>query len=166
MARRGIHRLTVSRIERHRRAGLFADGGGLYLQITPSGSRSWIFQFDRGRKRTKLGLGPLHTVSLAEAREKAHALRVQLLSGARPTSQRSAQRSSITFRTVMAEYLAVHRGGWGSAQGAIDFERSLAHHILPVLGDLAVDQIDVEDIFRALNPIWRTKTPTAALLRA
>jgi len=166
MARRGIHRLTVSRIERHRRAGLFADGGGLYLQVRPSGSRSWIFQYDRGRKRTKLGLGPLHTVSLAEAREKARALRVQLLSGARPTSQRAAQRSSITFRTVMAEYLAVHRGGWGSAQGAIDFERSLAHHILPVLGDLAVDQIEVEDIFRALSPIWRTKTPTAALLRA
>jgi len=165
MARRGIHRLTVSKIERHRRAGLFADGGGLYLQVMPGGSKSWIFQYDRAGKRTKLGLGPLHTVSLEEAREKARALRAQLLRGEAPMSARAAQGRSVTFRMVMAEYLAAHRAGWRSGQGAFNFERSLTHHILPVLGDLAVDKIEVEDVFRALSPIWRTKTPTAALLR-
>jgi integrase len=36
---------------------------------------------------------------------------------------------------------------------------------LPVLGDLAVDKIEVEDVFRALAPIWHTRTPTATLLR-
>jgi integrase len=162
---RGIHRLTASRIGRLRRAGLFADGGGLYLQVMPGGSRSWIFQYDRGGRRTKLGLGPLHTVNLEEARLKARELRAQLISGARPTSGRR-ERRSMTFRAVLAEYLAAHRGSWRSAQGAIDFERSLSTHILPVLGDLAVDQIEVEDVFRALSSIWRTRTPTAALLRA
>src|SRR5215472_16858368 len=166
MARaRGIHRLTTSRIERHRRPGLFGDGGGLYLQVMPGGSRSWIFQYDRAGKRTKLGLGPLHTVDLAQARGKAHELRGRLLRGEAPASARAGERRSISFRTVMAEYLAAHRGGWRSGQGAISFERSLTRHILPVLGDLAVDKIEVEDIFRALAPIWHTKTTTAATLR-
>src|SRR6516225_8658868 len=101
---RGIHRLTASRIGRLRRAGLFADGGGLYLQVMPGGSRSWIFQYDRGGRRTKLGLGPLHTVNLEEARLKARELRAQLISGARPTSGRR-ERRSMTFRAVLAEYL-------------------------------------------------------------
>ena len=163
---RGIHRLTPSRIERHRRPGLFADGGGLYLQVMPGGSRSWIFQFDRGGKRTKLGLGPLHTVSLGEAREKARELRLRLLRGEVPASARTAQRESVTFRKVMAEYLAAHRGSWRSGQRAFNVERSLTLHVLPVLGDLAVDEIEVEDVLRVLAPIWRTKTSTAAVLRA
>jgi integrase len=162
---RGIHRLTPSRLERRRRAGLFADGGGLYLQVMPGGSRSWIFQFDRASKRTKLGLGPLHTVSLDQARERARALREQLLRGETPVSARAVQRPSITFRKVMAEYLAAHRAGWRSGQGALNVERSLTQHVLPVLGDLAVDKIEVEDVFRALAPIWHTRTPTATLLR-
>jgi integrase len=132
----------------------------------PGGSRSWIFQYDRGGKRTKLGLGPLHTVSLEGAREKARALRAQLLRGEAPASARAAQRPSVTFRKVMAEYLAAHRGSWRSGQGAFNVERSLAQHVLPALGDLAVDKIEVEDVFRALSPIWHTRTPTAALLRA
>jgi integrase len=162
---RGIHRLTPSRIERRRRPGLFADGGGLYLQVMPGGSRSWIFQFDRAGKRTKLGLGPLHTVSLDQARKRARALREQLLCGAVPASARAVQRPSITFRKVMAEYLAAHRAGWRSGQGALNVERSLTQHVLPVLGDLAVDKIELEDVFRALAPIWHTRTPTATLLR-
>jgi len=82
-----------------------------------------------------------------------------------PASARAAQRSSVSFRKVAAEFLAAHRAGWRSQQGAVNFERSLAQHIMPVLGDLAVDKIEVDDVFRALSPIWHTKTPTAALLR-
>src|SRR5262249_41069640 len=162
---RGIHRLTASRITRLKAPGLYSDGGNLGLQIMPGGSRSWIFQYGRAGKRVKLGLGPLHTVSLEEAREKARVLRAQLLRGEVPASARTAQRSSVSFRQVAAEFLAAHRGGWRSGQGAVNFERSLAQHILPVLGDLAVDKIEVDDVFRALSPIWHTKTPTAALLR-
>src|SRR5262249_19062235 len=119
MARRGIHRLTGSKIERHRRAGLFADGGGLYLQVMPGGSKSWIFQYDRAGKRTKLGLGPLHTVSLEEAREKARALRAQLLRGEAPMSARAAQGRRGTLRMAMPEYPAAHRAGGGGAQAAL-----------------------------------------------
>jgi integrase len=146
--------------------GLYSDGGNLGLQVMPGGSRSWIFQYDRAGKRVKLGLGPLHTISLEEAREKARELRAQLLRGEVPANARTAQRSSVSFRKVAAEFLAVHRDGWRSQQGAVNFERSLAQHIMPVLGDLAVDKIEVEDVFRVLSPIWHRKISTAALLRA
>lgn len=52
-------------------AGRYPDGGGLYLQITPSGGKSWIFRYHTAGRERQMGLGPLEFVSLAEAREKA-----------------------------------------------------------------------------------------------
>ena len=50
---------------------MLADGGNLLCQVTgkPGGgfSRSWIFRYERDGKRHDLGLGPLDTLSLAEA---------------------------------------------------------------------------------------------------
>jgi hypothetical protein len=72
--------LTVKRVERLKQKGRYADGGGLYLQINESGSKSWVFKFERTvrdgngqpkRKETMMGLGGLATFGLAEAREPA-----------------------------------------------------------------------------------------------
>ena len=49
------------------------DGGGLYLRITPTRAKSWVFRFQIAGKRRDMGLGPYPDVTLAEAREKAAA---------------------------------------------------------------------------------------------
>ncbi|MGH7112931.1 MAG: Arm DNA-binding domain-containing protein, partial [Stellaceae bacterium] len=51
--------LSALRVKNEKRPGLYADGGGLYLQIAPSGSKTWIFRFQRGGKRRDMGLGPI-----------------------------------------------------------------------------------------------------------
>src|SRR5436190_23385725 len=68
------------------------DGAGLYLQATRSGkgvNKNWIFRFELDGERHDLGLGPLHTVSLGEARRKATELRLQIYDGIDPMQERA-----------------------------------------------------------------------------
>ena len=67
--------LTALKVKRETKPGMHGDGNGLYLQITPSKSggvsKSWLYRYKVGGRSRKLGLGSLHTVSLADARQKA-----------------------------------------------------------------------------------------------
>jgi hypothetical protein len=72
---KGIHRLTAMKVSQTSQSGLYSDGGGLYLQITSAGVKSWLFRFMRNGKARGMGLGPIHTISLAKARTKAHECR-------------------------------------------------------------------------------------------
>ncbi|VVE90824.1 Arm DNA-binding domain-containing protein [Pandoraea bronchicola] len=68
---RTINRLSTQGVARNGKPGLYADGGGLYLQITKAGVKSWLFRYMRDGKARGMGLGPLHTIGLAEARTRA-----------------------------------------------------------------------------------------------
>jgi Arm DNA-binding domain len=59
---RSIHRLTALGVSKAKHRGLYADGGGLYLQVAKYGSKSWIFRYRENRKNRFMGLGSLHTV--------------------------------------------------------------------------------------------------------
>ena len=68
---RVIGKLTTLSVRQQHRRGLFGDGGGLFLQVSERGAKSWIFRFKKDGRLRVMGLGPVHTVSLAEAREAA-----------------------------------------------------------------------------------------------
>jgi integrase len=80
-----------------REAMLLADGGNLYLQCTlgTDGNvrRSWLFRYERDGRRRDMGLGPLHTIGLADARDKARSLRQQLLEDIDPLDARRQRRA-------------------------------------------------------------------------
>ena len=81
-----INRLSATKAAKVKKRGRYSDGGGLWLQISRWGTRSWIFQFSSpqsGRIR-QMGLGSFRTISLAEAREKALQARKQVLDGQDP----------------------------------------------------------------------------------
>jgi hypothetical protein len=63
-----LHRLNALQVSKEVAPGYYADGGGLYLQISTSGSRSWIFRFTIAGRSREMGLGPLSLVSLATVR--------------------------------------------------------------------------------------------------
>ena len=48
-----------------KRPGYYLDGQGLYLQVAPGGSRSWIFRYNRNKKSHEMGLGSLNAFSLS-----------------------------------------------------------------------------------------------------
>jgi integrase len=178
MAKTTINRLSDRRV-RTAPAGMHSDGGGLYLRVT-SGSggalnRYWIFRFaDRvtGKDR-QLGLGALHTIGLALARDAARECREMLLRGKDPIEHRRAQEASqalgaaktMTFDECRDAYIAAHQAGWSNAKHGKQWASSLKTYITPVFGHLPVGAIDDGLVLKALEPIWTTKPETTARVR-
>ncbi len=89
---RTIGKLTALAVAQAKRRGYFGDGGGLFLQVSTSGAKSWVFRFKEAGKLREMGLGPTHTISLAEARQKALECRKLRLDGLDPIERRRAIR--------------------------------------------------------------------------
>jgi hypothetical protein len=172
VGRRGIEKLSALEVQRLKTPGYHGDGGGLWLQVSPAGTKSWVFRYTLGKAR-EMGLGPLHTVSLADARVKARACRQQLLDGVDPIDARQAGKLTervaaakvITFQAAGDAYVEAHRAGWKNAKHAAQWANTLHTYAYPELGKLPVAAIDNELVMRVLEPIWREKTETASRVR-
>jgi hypothetical protein len=163
-------RLSVLKIAQARQPGMFADGDGLYLQVSNANSRSWIFRYRRNGKQREMGLGPLNAVSLASARQKALECRTQLADGIDPLAAREAKRArqaieearGITFDQCAAAYIKAHAGSWKSPVHHLQWETTLATYVSPVFGSLPVQAVDVGLVMKVLEPIWTTKSETSS----
>src|SRR5438067_1764390 len=99
---RTICRLTALKVTRATKCGMYADGGGLYLQVSKTGARSWIYCYMLKGKEHEMGLGPLSAVTLAEARAKATECRRLRHGGTDPLEARRAQRALATLANPQA----------------------------------------------------------------
>jgi integrase len=168
-----ISKLSALAVANARMPGLYGDGGGLYLQVSANGSKSWIFRFKtRGRTRY-MGLGSLKTISLAKAREAASKCRELRLQGIDPIAQRDGVRAAarldamntMTFDECRDAYIAAHKAGWRNAKHRSQWVNTLDTYVSPVFGKLAVQAVDVARVTQVLEPIWSTKPETASRLR-
>ena len=165
---RGLHRLTAVEV-RALPEGWHGDGGGLYAVIGAAGSASWVYRY-AGKS---IGLGPLAVVSLADARDKAHACRELRAKGLDPKAAREADRAAVevavakamTFDQCAAAYIKAHSPGWRNPKHRQQWTNTLTTYASPVIGALPVGAIDVGLVLQILEPIWATKTETASRLR-
>lgn len=170
---KSINRLSSLAVSKASKPGLYSDGNGLYLQITSAGVKSWLFRYMKSGKARGMGLGPLHSVTLADARTKALECRKQLLEGRDPLDQKRqlvaeevrAQHLSITFAKCAEAYIEAHEAAWKSAKHATQWQNTLSTYAEPVFDKLPVAAIDTGLVMKVLEPIWRTKTETASRLR-
>lgn len=170
---RAIHKLSARRVTTETNKGLHGDGGGLYLQVGPTGSKSWIFRFMMNRKSRDMGLGSVNDFTLTEAREAARDCRRLLRDGIDPIDARHSQRRERmadaarqqTFKECAADYIRTHSSSWKNAKHCQQWENTLTTYAYPVLGKLAVRDIDTHLIKQVLDPIWQTKTETATRVR-
>lgn len=148
--------------------GRHGDGGGLYLVVSPSGSRKWVYRFTFGGSVTEMGLGSAGVVSLAEAREKAHNARKLMLTGKNPIeAKRQAainKSGKPTFGAVADALIAAKETGWRNEKHRAQWRVSLANLAAPLRSRL-VDQVDTAAVLAVLTPIWQTKPETASRLR-
>lgn len=166
-------RLTALTVRHLERPGKYPDGGGLYLQVSPSGGKSWIFRYHVNKRERNMGLGPLQFVSLAEAREKARAARVQLYQGEDPlganagrwSKQKEEQAKGVTFKDAMTAYIEINRVAWRNDKHTQQWSSTLEAYALPHFGKKPLAAIDTSDVLAALKPIWTTKAETASRLR-
>jgi integrase len=172
MARAG-NRLTALQVVKATNPGMFADGHGLYLRIGPTGAKSWVFRYRRDGRLHDIGLGPLHTVSLADARGRALDLRRQRLDGTDPLTAkreatakaRVADAKAMTFRQCADAYILAHQAGWRNAKHRAQWPSTLETYVYPVFGSLPVQSVDVGLMMKVLEPIWQTKPETASRVR-
>jgi integrase len=166
--------LNARQVDALKAAGRYGDGHGLYLQITPSGAKSWLLRYERNGRERWMGLGPLHTVSLKEAREGARRARQQLLDGTDPIEARRSERAkaaleaskAVTFEEAATTYFDAHQAKWRNAKHRNQFISTLKEYVFPKLGKLAVADIDIGSVLSVLEPIWPTKTETASRVRS
>jgi hypothetical protein len=167
------NRLTALKVSKLKTPGRYGDGHGLWLQISESGTKAWLFRYMRdGRART-MGLGALHTVNLAEARTRARQARQLILDGKDPlavkhdarTATRLASDRAETFRQCANEYIASHSLAWRNAKHKAQWQATLEAYAYPVIGNLPVAEIDTTLVLKILRPIWREKPETASRLR-
>jgi|KBSSwiStaDraftv2_1062776.scaffolds.fasta_scaffold304813_2 integrase len=170
---RTVGKLTALKVARVLAPGMYADGAGLYLQVTGVGAKSWIYRFSLNGKAREMGLGSLAAVNLSEARIKAGECRRLRQQGSDPIEERKARRQkaeleaakTITFKEAAANYIASHCAGWRNAKHAAQWGATLATYAEPALGAVSIQAIDTELLLKVLEPIWQAKPETANRLR-
>lgn len=164
--------------------GWHLDGDGLYLVVSRSGARSWIYRYRHNGGRREIGLGSLLDVSLADARLKRDAAKVTVAAGGDPAARRqiasepvpsasgplaamiptAAEAAAPSLRDCWVAYVAAQEGGWRGRKTKAGWMRSIDRHA-EAIKNKPVDQIDREDVLAVVQPLWLTRSESAGKLR-
>jgi integrase len=178
MARLGPqHRLNPTFVRTCKTPGVYMDGGGLRFRVMPNGSRTWIMRITIRGVRRDISIGPLATLSLAEAREKAHEIRKAVADGRDPATERLAQRSppkapseviatkmEPTFEACWQAYWTAKEPQLSNGKHRDQWVSTMKTYVLPHIGHRAIGDIKPGEIMDLLKPVWHTKEETARRL--
>jgi integrase len=170
---RHANKLSVLAVSKLTVPGRYAVGDGAYLQVSPGGTRSWLFRYKLDGRARHMGLGPFDLVSLAEARQKAQDARRNILDGIDPLEakqdakarRRSDAAKLLTFKDCADRMMRSHSAAWKNPKHRQQWQNTLATYVYPIFGDLPVQEIDPGLVLRVLEPIWTTKPETAGRVR-
>jgi len=169
MPTRVKNKLTARFVETVVKPGRHSDGGGLYLNVSKSGAKSWVFMWRHNGRRREMGLGSatgqgsVIVVSLSLAREKADDVRRVLAVNGDPFVER-ARSNALPFGQVADQYIDAMRSSWSSKKHREDWHRTLAGHC-QAIRDIPIDEINTEHVLSVLSPIWENTHVTAFRLR-
>lgn len=166
-------KLSALEVGRLKNPGKYPLGESLYLQISNSGTKSWIFRFNLAGKDNWMGLGSASVVSLAEARAKILEHKKDLLGGLNPIQRRESVRleaaaeeaKRVTFKECCDLYIKAHSQGWKNEKHKAQWESTLETYTSHLIGSLPVQSVDTTLVLRILEPIWYSKAETASRLR-
>jgi Arm DNA-binding domain len=165
--------LSARKVETTKTPGLFADGNGLYLQVTATGAKTWIFRYKLGGRRRDMGLGSTSIVSLADARQRALDAKRLVAAGVDPIEAKRAEAAAqavgaakvVTFRQCAEAYIELNRAGWRNEKHVAQWTSTLATYAYPSIGGLPINAIDTGLVLGVIEPIWTAKTETASRVR-
>ena len=152
--------------------GDHADGGNLYLRVRGN-SRTWLLRYTSPTGiRTRMGLGSLHVLKLADARTKAREIINRLkdpTNPADPIAERRAAKAAyqlaqakrMTFRNCAEALIEAKGHSWRNAKHGSQWTNTLSAHVYPLLGDLPVADVDTPLVVKCLSPIWLKTNETA-----
>jgi integrase len=171
---RSKHKLTAAVVKQANKPGYLSDGGGLVLQVTKSGGKSWLFRYRAATgKIREMGLGSLEVVSLADARRKAEDAQRQRADGQDPINVKRQRElharveaaKGVTFKWCAEKYISSNKAGWSNAKHAAQWTATLEEYAYPIFKNIPVAAIDTALVVKALEAIWSTKLETATRVR-
>jgi len=145
--------------------GLHADGGGLYLQVSATGARSWVYRFQMHKRRRDMGLGAVAVIGLQDARQRAAEARRLVAEGIDPIAHRARARAAqgATWGDARDALIESLRPGWKNAAQAEQWTQSLDDY--GPKRDELLTAVTTDRALAVLRPIWATKTETATRVR-
>jgi integrase len=158
---------TLKNIRSITTLGMHGDGGGLYLKVTKSGTKSWIYRFQLSGKRREMGLGAADVIGLAKARNLAADCREKVANGKDPIEHRDGEGEIAvpSFSELAEEHIRQNESGWSNEKHAKQWAATLERYAHPVIGKMPVSQIETRHILTILEPLWATKAETAKRVR-
>ena len=167
--------LSAAEVRRLSQPGFYAIGGvsGLHLVVSATGGRSWILRTKVGDKRRDIGLGGFPDVTLAQVREDAREVKRKIKEGIDPVAERKAARSKllaqqvqeITFEQAAAKVVEKKQAEARNPKHAQQWANTLKTYAYPLLGKMAVKDVDLTAVIKTLEPEWETKTETMTRVR-
>ena len=165
--------LTAKEIQGITEPGRHRDSEGLYLVMTPAGTKQWVQRIRVGGKRLDKGLGGWPGVTILQARKAADANRVAVANGRDPWAKKTktapvvtvAADTTPTFKEAALKVHALNAPTWRNGKHNISWIQSLEKHVFPIFGDTPIDEVGSRDVLDILLPIWHTKAETAHRLR-
>lgn len=179
MAAKPLTEMQVRNAKASDRTRKLFDGGGLYLEVRPAGSKYWRIKFRVGGKEKSLSFGVYPEVSLAEARKRRSAAREQLRDGMDPSQARKREKREAklaadnSFQAIAAQWLDKMAGEWKSSHLQRVTE-SFNRDVFQAIGSTPIANVgfgEIRDIIRsiekrdALDIAGRVKQRIAAVFR-
>jgi integrase len=159
-------KLTAAKIRTVTAPGRYSDGDGLFLEVSPTGARRWTLRVQANGRRRDIGLGPLKSVTLADARDAAAVMRRMIAQGIDPVAERKQERLVIpTFRQAAISVHEEQKASWKNGKHQAQWLTSLENYAFPKLGTLLVSEIEGPAIREVLAAIWLSKPETARRVR-
>jgi integrase len=148
-----------------------ADAGGLYLYVTPAGSKLWRMKFIKAGKEKLLSFGAYPGVSLSQARAKRDEARKELRDGHDPVVRKSVKRAAIatdeanTFETLAREWAGANQKRWVQDHHT-RILRCLEIDVFPAVGAVPIREIKPPHVLEILRKVEkRGRQVTAHLVR-
>lgn len=168
-----INRLKALQVKQLSKQGWYPDGQGLYLQVSPTLSKTWVYRYQKGKTERRHGLGSYPTVTLEVARNAAQLCRQIRNDGFDPIDYKRSieaekqleEKKKVTFKECALIYIESKKSGWKNRKHESQWRNTLETYAYPIIGDLFVQNIDTDLVFEVLEPIWSTKTETASRVR-
>lgn len=159
------NRLTPASVRAAKKAGRYADGECLFLNVSDTGAKSWVARVTRKGKQRDIGLGSVSMVTLAEARQLCRNVRMQIKAGLDPVAERKRAAGIPEFRRAAVQLIEENRASWSNAKHAGQWLSTLEAYAFPKLGNRPVDEITPAEVKEAIIDIWLEKPETARRVR-
>ncbi len=169
--------------------GRHTDGEGLHLLVKKSGARSWVYRFMLNGKARDVGLSQCpesievlqktgaKELTLSQARDVAAIYRMKVKAGIDPLAARqdaaamaeadkkARLAASVTFRAIAETYIAMKEGSWRNPKHRQQWRNTLDTYAFPIIGDMAVGDVETSHVLAILESIWKEKPETASRVR-